>query len=77
MRCSPSHRWMNFESGERRSPSQPSCGEQMDVTKSEAKEEGERALLVSKKTTSKAEQLQHLSSRTSRPSPSRKKKWEK
>eukprot|EP00957_Ditylum_brightwellii_P047848 3634401-Ditylum_brightwellii.AAC.1 len=30
-------------SGERRSPSQPSRGGQMDVTKAEAEEEGERA----------------------------------
>eukprot|EP00957_Ditylum_brightwellii_P177779 13542075-Ditylum_brightwellii.AAC.1 len=64
MRHSLSHRRMNFESGEKISPSHPSCGGQMDVTKAKAKEERERTPLVSKKTTSKAEQLQHLSSRT-------------
>eukprot|EP00957_Ditylum_brightwellii_P154104 11728291-Ditylum_brightwellii.AAC.1 len=35
---------MNFESGKRRSPSQPSRGGQMDMAKDKAKEEGERAL---------------------------------
>eukprot|EP00957_Ditylum_brightwellii_P091872 6995325-Ditylum_brightwellii.AAC.1 len=64
MRCLLNHRRMNFESGERRSSSQPSCGGQVNVTEAEAEEEGERAPVVSEKTTSKVEQLQHLSSRT-------------
>eukprot|EP00957_Ditylum_brightwellii_P084717 6441317-Ditylum_brightwellii.AAC.1 len=64
MRHLLSHRRMNFESGKRRSLSQPSCGGQVDVTEAKAKEEGKRAPVVSKKTTSKAKQLQHLSSRT-------------
>eukprot|EP00957_Ditylum_brightwellii_P159857 12168316-Ditylum_brightwellii.AAC.1 len=66
---------MNFETGERQRPSQPSCGGQ--VPEAKAKEEGERAPVGNKTTTSKAERLWHLSSRTSKPSPSRKKKWEK
>eukprot|EP00957_Ditylum_brightwellii_P114177 8704529-Ditylum_brightwellii.AAC.1 len=64
MRCLLSHRRMNFKSGKRRSPNQPRCGGKVDVTKAEAEEEGERAPEVREKTTSKAEQLQHLSSRT-------------
>eukprot|EP00957_Ditylum_brightwellii_P201237 15324710-Ditylum_brightwellii.AAC.1 len=71
---------MNFENGKRISPSptsQPSHGGQADKTKpkAEAEEEGGRTPVVSKKTTSKAEQLQHLSIRTQMPSPSRKEKW--
>eukprot|EP00957_Ditylum_brightwellii_P061811 4691007-Ditylum_brightwellii.AAC.1 len=40
MRHSLNHRRMIIESGKRRSPSQPSCGRHVDVTKAEAKEEG-------------------------------------
>eukprot|EP00957_Ditylum_brightwellii_P069692 5292652-Ditylum_brightwellii.AAC.1 len=41
MRHSPIHRRMNFESSERRSPSHPSHGGQVNVTKAEVEEEGE------------------------------------
>eukprot|EP00957_Ditylum_brightwellii_P198458 15124575-Ditylum_brightwellii.AAC.1 len=61
MMHSPSHRRMNSESG-KRGPSQPSHGRQMDVA--EAEEERERPPIVSKKTTNKTGQLQHLSTRT-------------
>eukprot|EP00957_Ditylum_brightwellii_P032346 2450409-Ditylum_brightwellii.AAC.1 len=68
---------MNFESGKRRSLSKPSHGGQVNVAEAKAKEEGVRALVGSKRTTNKAGQLHHLSSRRCRPSPSRKGKWEK
>eukprot|EP00957_Ditylum_brightwellii_P161872 12324479-Ditylum_brightwellii.AAC.1 len=66
---------MNFKTGERQSPSHPSCGGQ--VPEAEAKEEGKGFPVGNKTTTNKAERLRHLSSRTSRQSPSRKEKWEK
>eukprot|EP00957_Ditylum_brightwellii_P125249 9547738-Ditylum_brightwellii.AAC.1 len=56
-----SNRRMNSKNG-KKSPSHPSQGKQMDVA--EAKEERRRAPLASKKTTNKAGQLQHLSTRT-------------
>eukprot|EP00957_Ditylum_brightwellii_P194064 14779531-Ditylum_brightwellii.AAC.1 len=63
-RHSPSHRRMNFETGERKSPSHPSRGGQVDITEAEAKEEGEGTPVENEITTSKAEQLRHLSSGT-------------
>jgi hypothetical protein len=66
---------MNFETGERQRPSHPSRGGQ--VPKAEAEEEGEGTPVGNKTTTNKAEQLQHLSTRTSRRSPSRREKWDK
>eukprot|EP00957_Ditylum_brightwellii_P033374 2528323-Ditylum_brightwellii.AAC.1 len=64
MRSLLSHRRVNFKSGKRISLSHPSWGRQVDVTEAKAKKEGERTPVVSKKPTNKAEQLQHLSSRT-------------
>eukprot|EP00957_Ditylum_brightwellii_P138258 10538473-Ditylum_brightwellii.AAC.1 len=48
MRHSPIHRRMNFESDKRKSPSHPIRGRQVDVTKAEAKEEGEGTLVEKK-----------------------------
>eukprot|EP00957_Ditylum_brightwellii_P025245 1911186-Ditylum_brightwellii.AAC.1 len=61
---------MNFKTGKRQSPSHPSHGGQ--VPKAEAEEEGEGTPVGNEKPTNKAERLRHLSTRTSRQSPSRK-----
>eukprot|EP00957_Ditylum_brightwellii_P087395 6652540-Ditylum_brightwellii.AAC.1 len=59
MRHSPRNRRMNSENG-KRSLCPPSHGKQMDVAKAKAKEERGRVPTVSKRTTSKAEKLQHF-----------------
>eukprot|EP00957_Ditylum_brightwellii_P168362 12815865-Ditylum_brightwellii.AAC.1 len=52
---------MNFESGKRRSPSHPSCGGQVDATKADAKEEGERTPVEKGITTNKAKNMKAIS----------------
>eukprot|EP00957_Ditylum_brightwellii_P096884 7378655-Ditylum_brightwellii.AAC.1 len=49
---------MNFESSKKRSASHSSHGGQVDITKTEAEEEGEGTQVEKRITTSKAEKLQ-------------------
>eukprot|EP00957_Ditylum_brightwellii_P116861 8914298-Ditylum_brightwellii.AAC.1 len=62
IRHSPSHRRMNFKTGEKQMPSHPSCGGLAPEAK--AKEEGEETPVGSEIPTNKAERLQLLSTRT-------------